>query len=68
MAFEIAAGIVPPAIVLRFELEHDLGAFRLGAGVRAIGVGDDHIEFEGAATRWPYSVSTSPSMIMPLPT
>ena len=43
MAFEVAAGIVAPAIILRLELEHDLGAFRLGARVMAIDVGDDHI-------------------------
>jgi len=38
MAFEIAAGIVPPAVVLRLDVENDLSAFCLGAGVMAIDI------------------------------
>jgi hypothetical protein len=74
MAFEVAAGVVAAAIVLRLEIEHDLRSRRLGAGVMTIDIGDDHISplrvDARGGRRWldePYSVSASPSMIMPLP-
>ena len=68
MAFEVAAGVVAAALVLRLEIEHDLRSRRLGAGVMTIDIGDDHISplrvDARGGRRWldePYSVSASPS-------
>src|SRR5882724_4596113 len=43
VALRVAAGIAPAAIVLVLDLEEDLGAGFLGAGVVQVGVGDDDI-------------------------
>src|SRR6476620_1945803 len=44
MAFEVARRVVAPAIVLRLDVDHDLGPCSFRAGVMRIDVIDHHVD------------------------
>ena len=73
MAFEVARRVIPAAIVLRLDVDHDLGAGRLGPGVMRVDVIDHHIDAlrDRLALRRRCDQTSvlgldMPSMIMPL--
>jgi hypothetical protein len=74
MAFGIARRVIAAAIVLRLDVEHDLGTSCLRSRVMRIGI--FHHDIDALRRRLALVrrrdmasilVSTSPSMIMPLP-